>query len=342
MKITEKNKNKNHGLSKRLIGGIVIVFLLVIALSTYRDSLQDILKGILEVSFKDIMTSALLAAFFFMLEGTIIYIMAAAVAPTYRIKDGIAVAYRCEFYRLITFGSGAGIAEIHYLHKKGMEPAVGAGISILQFVMKKIGVAVLGIIGFMLLCRFPNTRALRRDYAVFLAVGCIVTASIVFFLLSVTLSNNVMNFVIWMIDKAFIKFPTFAKKADSLKAQVCILNESGHIFLRRKHTLLQIVLCDLIKLILIYCIPAYMLQGKSDVGFVECAALMAVVYMLAGVIPTPSGIGSLEFVYLLFFGTLANPADTVPALLVFRFATWILPFMIGGILCFISYCRSLR
>ena len=46
--------------------------------------------------------------------------MASGIVPTYRLKYGIATAYRCEFYRLITFGSGTGIAEIHYLHKKGI------------------------------------------------------------------------------------------------------------------------------------------------------------------------------------------------------------------------------
>lgn len=280
------------------------------------------------------------AALFFIMEGSIIYIMAAGIVPTYRLRDGIAVAYRCEFCRLITFGNGAGIAEIHYLHKKGIEPAAGTGISILQFVMKKIGVAVLGIIGFILLYCFSDTKTLFREYTVFLVMGCIITTAIVFFLLLVTLSNKVMTFMLWSIDKISARFPSFAEKAASLKEQVCLLNESGHLFLCQKHTLIQIILCNLIKLAAIYCIPAYLLQGKCDTGFMECAAMMAAVYMLAGVIPAPSGIGSLEFVYLLFFGVLADSGDIVPALLVFRFVTWIFPFMLGGILSFISYCRS--
>mgnify|MGYP006949003448 FL=1 len=59
---------------------------------------------------------------------------------------------------------------------------------------------------------------------------------------------------------------------------------------------------------------------------------MAIAYMLAGVIPAPSGIGSLEFVFLLFFNCFAGEMYTVPAILVFRFTTWLVPFIIGGII----------
>lgn len=342
MKTTRKNESVKHGFTKQFISSIVVLLLFVIALLTYRDSLLDILKGITEVTPSNITVSVLLASLFFIMEGSIIYKMAVGIVPSYQLKYGIATAYRCEFYRLITFGSGTGIAEIHYLHKKGIEPAVGTGISILQFVMKKIGVAILGMIGFILLCCFPDTRALVREYAAFLIIGCIITAVIVIFLFSIILSNNIRTFVIWIIDKISVKLPAFTEKAASLKEQVNLLNESGHTFFRQKHTLIQIVLFNLIKLTAIYCIPAYLLPGKCNTGFAECAALMAVVYLLAGVIPAPSGIGSLEFVYLLFFGVLAEPGITVSTLLVFRFVTWILPFIVGGILCLTSYCKSLR
>ena len=122
MKTTRKSKNLKHGFLKLLINSLVILLLFVIALLTYRDSLLDILKGITEVSPSNITVSVLLSVLFFIMEGSIIYKMASGIVPTYRLKYGIATAYRCEFYRLITFGSGTGIAEIHYLHKKGIEP----------------------------------------------------------------------------------------------------------------------------------------------------------------------------------------------------------------------------
>lgn len=58
---------------------------------------------------------------------------------------------------------------------------------------------------------------------------------------------------------------------------------------------------NLMKLIVIYLIPAYILKDISVLNIPQSVMLMAIAYMLAGVIPAPSGIGSLEFVFLLFF-----------------------------------------
>ena len=68
----------------------------------------------------------------------------------------------------------------------------------------------------------------------------------------------------------------------------------------------------------------------TGLSFAENILLMAVAYMLAGVIPAPSGIGALEFVFLLFFTGFVEAGAALPAILLFRFVTWILPFGVGG------------
>lgn len=319
--------------SKTIISGLIVLALLAIALLIYRDSLEKILWGIREVSFQAILVSALFSLLYFGLEGAIIYRMAALYAPGYRLGYGIATAYRCEFYRLITFGNGAGIAEIHYLHRKGIERASAAGISILQFVIKKVSVALLGSLGFLVLLSSAQTQELCRDYLGFLAAGCVITLLIVLALLAVILSDAVMKAVLWLLDRIAVRFPAAGTKITALKEQVRLLNRSGRELFFRKAVLVQNILLNLVKFIAAYAISAYLLYGKQALSPGECVALMAVVYMLAGVIPTPSGIGSLEFVYLLFFGSFAEPEVTVPSLLVFRFVTWILPFAVGGLFC---------
>lgn len=321
------------GQKRSIIGSIVISILLMAALFAYRDSLTQIFMGITKVSLSDIAVSSLLSLLFFIMEGMIIYRLAGISSPDYRLRNGIATACRCEFYRLITFGSGTGIAEIHYLHKDGVAPAIGTGISVLQFVMKKNGIMLLGIVSFAFLYFSPETKALCLQYTGFLTAGCVITSAIALFLLCITLSGKVKNLVLFLLNKLALKFPSAKEKISGLETQVKLLNESGHRLFRQKKVMVQIIFYNLIKLTAIYCIPAYLLSGKYALDFFSCTMLMAAVYMLAGVIPAPSGIGSLEFVYLLLFGTFAGPEITVPALLVFRFATWILPFIAGGILC---------
>lgn len=342
MKTTNKSNKDRHPISKRLISSLFVLLLLVIALLAYRDSLKEIFEGITRVSPSSLFICTLLSTLFYLLEGMIVYRMAVLSMPAYRFASAVATVYRCEFYRLITFGSGTGIAEIHYLHKSGIESAAAAGLSILQFVMKKIGIALLGILGFLLLYFSPAARELCRSYLVFLAAGCIITAAIILFLLSLILSDSIMNFVLVLTDKLADRFPSLREKTTSAKEQITLLNRSGHILFSRKGVSVQVILFNLLKFAAIYVIPAYLLSGQCSLSAACCTAMMAVVYLLAGVIPTPSGMGSLEFVYLLFFGSFADPSATVPSLLVFRFVTWILPFLAGGVICLADKLRSYR
>ena len=51
---------------------------------------------------------------------------------------------------------------------------------------------------------------------------------------------------------------------------------------------------------------------------------------LAGVIPTPAGIGSVEAVFTLLFRRLLPEAKALSAVLLYRFATMLLPCAIGA------------
>lgn len=321
---------------KNIISGIVILILLMIALFAYRDSFEKILKGIMGLSPCDIIVSSLFSLLFFLMEGTVIYTLAVLTSAEYQRRNGIKTAFLCEFYRLITFGSGTGIAQIHYLHKDGVEPAIGTGISILQFVMKKISIMILGLLSFILLYFSPSTHALCIQYLGFLIAGCLITTAIALFLLSVTLSEKVMRFACHLTDKLASGIPSAAEKITLFQSQIRLLNDSGRKLFCQKNVMLKVIVCNLVKLVSIYTIPAYLLHGSWEPGIAESIALMAAVYMLAGVIPAPSGIGSLEFVYLLLFGAFAEPEITVPPLFIFRFVTWILPFIAGGILYLID------
>lgn len=336
---TINQKQTGNKKSKSVRSAVQLLFwllLLSLALFIYRDSFRDIMAGLRQVTWLHILISVLLSIAYYILEGITIHSMASMIVLQDSVWNGIAIAFQCEFYRLITLGSGAGIAEIHYLHKNGIEPARGTMLTMLQYIMKKTGIMVLGVLGFAGLYRNENTINVCEQYAGFLGAGCVITVIIVLFLLFIALSPSVMLWVIWIMDKITQRVPSLSEKTNFLKEQMTALNQTGKIIFCQKKRLAWIILLNLIKLAAMYCIPAYLLYGKSQLTPAECFMLMAVVYMLSGVIPAPSGVGSLEFVFLLFFGVFADSSVVVPAVLVFRFATWILPFAIGGVLLLIN------
>lgn len=257
------------------------------------------------------------------------------VIPQTAFGDGVFIAFVCEFYRLTTLGNGSGVAEIHYLHQKNVEPGSAAVLTMIQYIIKRIAILMFGILGFFFLCRQSGARDFCREYAVFMGVGSIITVVIIFLFLCVVLSAKVTKAVLWIVGWLSLKFPAGKKSFDKWQEQVRLLNKSGRSVIEQKKRMLGILITQMIKLLVFYVIPGYLLFEKISLGIAECVWLMAVSFMLSGVIPAPSGAGALEFVFFLFFSEFGDSGAVVSALLVYRFVTWIYPAVVGGGLLFL-------
>lgn len=337
------NREKGKG-KKRKYSGIIslllVGLLLAAALVFYRDSLEDIVSGIQALSFREIVVCCLLAGGFFFMEGAVMQGVIRLSGSDYPLGESIKVAYCCEFYRLITLGSGSGIAQIYYLSKKDIPPAQGTGISMIQFVLKKIAVMLLGVSGFLFLLTSARMGEICNSYGKYMVPGVLITFVIVAVLIAVAASLKVLRFVNWGCDKLSGKFPSLEKTLQKGKEQARLLNDTGKVVFRKRGGFLLVLLKSMGMLLMAYLIPAYMFRGQEFPDFFLNVCLMAVAYMLAGVIPAPSGIGSLEFVFLLLFGFFLPESVTVPAILVFRFVTWIVPFGVGGFIVLLQRMKE--
>lgn len=315
----------------------VILILLAIASAFYRDSWHEIREGMRRITRKELAYSILLSAAAYLLEGMTIACMMSTVRHSFPVKQGTVIAYLCEFYRLITLGSGSGLAEIHYLHKSGIEAGTATVLTMIQYICKRIAIMILGGAGFVVLFCGTDTRELCREYACFMAAGCVISSVVIAGFLCIALSSKITDVIYKTADWLCMKLPSWEKRVHIWKEQVALLNRSGKVIMEQRWKITQAILMQTGKLLLFYAIPVYLFQKNLPLlnglpGWKEGIFLMAVVYMLSGVIPAPSGVGSLEFVFLLFFSRFAKAQAVVPAVLTFRFVTWILPSAVGGVM----------
>lgn len=378
-------KNMDTKTTKWQRASKVLLLCLVLAAAVfYRDSLTEIYQGIRQTQISSILISIGLSMAAYLMEGMTITCMAGAVIPVFSVKKGTAIAYLCEFYRMITLGNGSGFMEIHYLHKSGLETGSAAGLTMLQYMLKRTAVMVLGILGFGVLYGSGRGREICREYAGFMAAGMAVTVGViaVFAGLAVSekISGRVCLFLDWLAGKTAVwegrremrnvrfreegteegnrttwgegaeegnrttwgegdekrKTSSWEERFLKWKEQAGLLNQAGKLFFGKRRRALRALLFQMGKMLLFYAIPASLLYGKCRLTFGESVLLTAVAYMLAGIIPVPSGAGALEFVFVLFFAGFAEEGTALPAILLFRFATWVLPFAVGGVLIMIS------
>lgn len=338
---------------KKAVKG-ALVLLVLISLIFYKDSFREIWEGIRQVKAGELLVCLLLAGTGYLLEGMTIFRMMGAVIPSPSLWEGVFIAYVCEFYRLTTMGNGSGVAEIHYLCKSGMRKKKGSPIAeakggqewpqgekiapgsatvltMIQYIMKRIAIMGLGLLSFLILCQKENTRELCREYGVFVSAGCVISAGVIGIFLALSLWERVAAAILRALEWLSGKIPAKESVFQKWREQIMLLNHSGKAILGQKKRMLCAVLIQMGKLLLFYGIIAYLLKGATEMGAGMCILLMALAFMLSGVIPAPSGAGALEFVFLLFFSRFVNTGTAVTAMLVYRFATWIFPAAVGGV-----------
>lgn len=73
----------------------------------------------------------------------------------------------------------------------------------------------------------------------------------------------------------------------------------------------------------------FLVENHPHLDFLLTFSFISFAVVLSGVLPTPAGIGSFEFVYLLLFRPVVGTVDAVSSLLLYRFGSFILPFIYG-------------
>lgn len=324
----------------RLISWAVIIVLFIIACFYYKESVTEIIEGIKELNKIKIVIGCLIAVVSFLAEGFIIFRMANHINPEFKWRDGFKISYFCEFFRVLTLGSGAGVAEIFYLQKKKIPVGNGTGIAIMQYGSKKIAILLCGIIGFFTIYFEGNTFDMVRDKAIFMGFGAFFTGFVAIFMMALAFSRKFNKFCKWIIDMLDGKFHKYHKYFDKWETMIDQLNEAGQEIIHQPVVIFQIVVAAMIKFFAIYTIPAIILMGHCEINVFMSTMLVAVVGMVDIIIPIPSGVGSFEFLSVLLFEGVADGTDTLTAILVFRFATWIVPFVVGMILWIIDRIRE--
>lgn len=321
--IIEQKKVLGH-----VLKWVLILGLLVFACMKNQAFMKEAVTEVMHTSVWKLIICLLLANLYFVAEGTIIGRMTSTGETRLTIGQGISCAYMCAFYRLATLGSGNGIAQLYYYNTKGIHVAEATGMSLSQYTFQKITIGVMGVLSFIGLVISGNKNLLA--YAGYMLAGVVVISFICVFLFVITVSKKVSDWVMKLARRLIKEKWKIYGKLDQAQAAIDSLQNQGRLIWHDKKLFLQVVLLDVLKFSCWYAIPGILFVQEFDVNLFMCLALMAVCNMLGCVMVAPSGVGTLDFVFAVFFGSIIPEGDSVAAaIVIYRFFTWVVPFLIG-------------
>lgn len=207
-----------------------------------------------------------------------------------------------------------------------MKYSQGAGVTALHMIMYKLAVITYAIIG--LIIQFSLFYSKGPNMIWFIIAGIILTGVIIAFLLMVSMSLNLQIFFMSISNKLF-RSERIRGWVDTCNTQIYSLRETVQTIVKDRTALLRIYFWNMVKLIFGISCLSLLVENHPTIDFLLTFSFISFAVVLSGVIPTPAGIGSFEFVYLLLFRPLVGTVDAFSSLLLYRFSSFILPLFMG-------------
>lgn len=330
----------NQGKKKTIIKFIFVIAILAAIIYTFRDSAGPILEQLKKTSPLILVVICLLSVCYELVEGWITYSFAKHYNPNIRYAEGVESAFYCSFYRVATLGSGAGLAAIYYFHDKGITYSESTGMYMIEYVVHKISIALLSVV--LLIFNFTFLRDNYGDYMWMLVLGYGITIVIAFFLLLFCCSKKFHEFLIGIMEKVNHATKGKLEKQLGVVCEYCeILEGASKKLLNDKKILIFAVFKNFLKFAFWYSIPFFVIGKAGEMTLPQTMAVVSLAVMLAAVIPAPAGIGSTEFVFTMLFAVMVGTGMAGSASLLYRFATFVVPFLIGAVIA-INHQRKKR
>jgi len=312
----------------KTIGKILFVLILIaIIIYTFKDSAGDILTQLKDTSILVVIGICISSVVYELIEGWISYSLAKVYQPEFKYWQGVECAFYAAFYRVATLGSGAGVAAIYYFNEKGVPYSKGTGLYTIEYMLHKVSIALFSGIFFLLNWKFMQEY--YKKYNMTLLAGFGITFIIAAILLLFACSKKFHELIIWVVKKLNRK-GKLTKQLEKLEEQCKILEDAAGILLKRGGLIIVCILKNLLKFACWYGIPYIILRNAYSMSLSEAMAITSLSMMLAAVIPAPAGIGSSEFVLTMLLAVIVGTAEAGSVALLYRFATFVLPFLIGA------------
>ena len=306
----------------------VLLLLLVVTVLVFRDKLPEIISAMRSVPTKLIILILLIGMGYQLLDSLMCMVLVRSRVPELSYIQAFELTLTGIFALVCTNSIATIPLQSAYLYTYGIDVGHSMGMMTLKYVFHKATIAGFALV--MLLVNFGWLRAAVPEVMGYLIPGFAMCTAIILVLVLLCTWDKMRIF----IDKLIDWLPgrgKLAEKKNSWKENIDLMyTEFGNIS-GQKGRIAKILAINAAKLTLVYSVPVLALSalGAGDVGLFHGETLSSLVWLIGGVLPSVSGLGPIDLAFALLFGPFA-PENTVSAALVlYRAATYFVPFVIS-------------
>lgn len=326
-----KSETKKYLMSLTLIITLTALVLWV----TLKNDQENVTRILSQLSFNKLLILCGLCFLYNFFSGVSIYVMTKMMYPNYRLKDAMVNELIGAFFSGITpSASGGQFGQLYVFSKQKVSGHDGASILWLDFVIYQM---VLIIMTLILLALRLNVY--YRHYPllfVFVLIGFIANGTIMLVLLSMAkfpkFYLSFCHFGVKVLDKFHL-----AKNPEEMNYMIDYQLKQFTINIQQHSVniklIIKVVIANCLRLFVYFSVPWMIAKMiHVDLPFIDSLALSSFVAMANFFFPIPGASGGTEMMFHQLYTLLIQPTYLSSIMIMWRFTTYHLVLIIGGLL----------
>lgn len=327
-----KNKKKHF-----ITAILATLFLVLVLYLIFHDSLDEIKTQLFQADKRALLILVIFGNLYILLDGWVLHYMIVKNYERCTLWQAVRLAYMVVFFNVTTFAAGTKPAQIYDLYQESqIKPGKSFGILTMEYVSHKLTIVLYAAV---MLCFFHTVLfqipGLEKNY---LLAGFGISFAVLTFLTMFCINQK---FAPWLLRCCeHIKKESIKEKAKAGIAQLEEFSRVGSVVIKDKKQWIGLIFRNAVKMTCLYILPAiaiFAVTGKMlPLSLLECLAFSSIMQLLIGVIPSSGGMGSTELLFLMLFGSMTGKSVCGAAMILYRIATYYLPFLISIPLLFLG------
>lgn len=316
---------------------IVFLITIVVLFFVLKDDYENIINNLILANKWYILFGIVLIVIYWILRALCLWVIVKEYNPQAKFKRMLHQTVITQFFNGITpFSTGGQPMQVYMLKKSGVRVASATNIIVQDFIMYQLALIVIGVFALVANWHY-QFFAVSSTLKTLIIIGFCINILIGIGLLFISFSKKFNDFV----GKFIIKIGTkvkLIKDSDSIiskwEEKLGEFHSSAKLFKKKKLLFLKCFAYHFLSLVVFYIIPFFIflsLDSSISISVAEVITSSAFVLIIGNFVPIPGGSGGIEYGFLKFFGSFISSSILYSALIVWRFITYYLGIIVGGV-----------
>ena len=324
---------------KYLFNLLLIVLLTLFALwFALKDDYQQVLDVLSGVSLLTLVIIILVSLLYNVMVGGVLTLLAREYKKDYKLREGIVNGFVGSFFSGITpSASGGQFGQVYVFKKQGIKMSEAVSLLWLDFVVYQS--VLMAYAALLMILRFGYYYAHYRFLFTFIFIGFLINFSVIGMLWTmVKLPKLYLKLSHWLVIILYRLHIVKDKEKtlNSWNERLTSFNQEINRNRGNRSLILKLVVLNVIRLTIYFALPFFigLVLGvqAQNMPLLDVIALSSFVTMSNSFFPVPGASGGTEMMFVQIFGLLISAKYASSIMIIWRFATYHLILLIGGLL----------